>query len=364
MPDWDAHGLLDGLDDGAREARARLLDALHAEGVTLEELRQACEEDRLMLLPIDRALMGPPRYTLAELAREAGLAPEWLSAARQAMGFPRPGPDDVAFADEDLEAARRARLYRDAGLPEDELVGTMRVLSASLRRSAEVIRATFARAMLEPGIGEDELGQRFATMTEHLMPLVEADLSYLLRAHLREHTRQDAISMSEMQQGDIAPTQAATVAFVDVVGFTELGEAGDPEALGDVAERLLHATEALVAPPVRVIKTIGDAVMLASPEADPLVELAIGLVEDDQLPDLHAGVAYGPALSRFGDLYGSTVNRAARLCARARPGAVLTDTEVRDAVDGAFAWSEAGLKRLKGISGPVPAWRVRRSSGA
>src|SRR3712207_8617979 len=54
-------------------------------------------------------------------------------------------------------------------------------------------------------------------------------------------------------------------------------------------------------------------------------------VERDDLPDLHAGVAFGPALWRFGDLYGASVNLAARLCARARAGAVLASPDVHDA---------------------------------
>ncbi|MDP9385829.1 MAG: adenylate/guanylate cyclase domain-containing protein, partial [Actinomycetota bacterium] len=78
------------------------------------------------------------------------------------------------------------------------------------------------------------------------------------------------------------------------------------------------------------------------------------------LPPLRAGVAYGPAVNRWGDWYGSTVNLASRLTARARPATVLVSEPVRDAVGEDFEWSFAGTKRLKGFSAPVKAHRPRR----
>jgi adenylate cyclase len=75
---------------------------------------------------------------------------------------------------------------------------------------------------------------------------------------------------------------------------------------------------------------------------------------------LHAGVAHGPALQRYGDYYGPVVNLAARLVARARPTSVLATAAVRElAGDEGFAWSEAGRKRIKGVKEPVAVWRCR-----
>ena len=112
---------------------------------------------------------------------------------------------------------------------------------------------------------------------------------------------------------------------------------------------------------MRVVKVIGDAVMLVSPEPDPMVATTLELVrradDDDSLPRLRAGIAFGPAVNRWGDWFGSTVNLASRLTARARPGSVLTTEEVRDAAKDGFDWSSAGPKRLtRGAS--------RRSAGS
>ena len=52
--------------------------------------------------------------------------------------------------------------------------------------------------------------------------------------------------------------------------------------------------------------------------------------DDDGLPTLRVGLAMGPVLSRFGDVYGSVVNLAARLTALARPNSVLVDRELAE----------------------------------
>ena len=98
------------------------------------------------------------------------------------------------------------------------------------------------------------------------------------------------------------------------------------------------------------------------------MDTTIRLVEraeaTDGFPPLRAGVAFGPAANHFGDWFGSTVNLASRLTARARPGSVLTTEEVREAAKDGYTWSSAGPKRLKGIAEPVKTYRVRREPDA
>jgi adenylate cyclase len=104
--------------------------------------------------------------------------------------------------------------------------------------------------------------------------------------------------------------------------------------------------------------------MLVSTEPPALVEAALALVdaaeaEGEDFPQLHAGLAAGPAVTRGGDWYGHTVNLASRVAAIAWPGSVLCDQAVRDAAPDAFRWSFAGQRRLKGIERPVRLWRAR-----
>jgi adenylate cyclase len=133
-----------------------------------------------------------------------------------------------------------------------------------------------------------------------------------------------------------------------------------------VAGRLVELAGDLTSPPVRLVKEIGDAVMLVSPEVEPLLDVALELVraadeQGEDFPQLRAGVAAGPAINRGGDWYGHTVNLASRLTGVARPGSVLVDESVKEAVDGDYRWSFAGQRRLKGIHDPVKLYRARRN---
>jgi adenylate cyclase len=166
----------------------------------------------------------------------------------------------------------------------------------------------------------------------------------------------------------IPGAQDISVAFADLVGFTRLGERRPVDELGAVAERLAEMSAAVAEPPVRLVKTIGDAAMLASPEPDALLDATLALVaaaegENDSFPQLRAGVAYGPALGRRGDWYGHTVNVASRITGVARAGSVLTTEPVHDALAERYRWSFAGERRLKNIKEPVKLYRARPREG-
>jgi adenylate cyclase len=103
--------------------------------------------------------------------------------------------------------------------------------------------------------------------------------------------------------------------------------------------------------------------MFVSPEAGPLVSVALSLleaVEQADLPSLRAGVACGTTLQRAGDFYGHAVNLASRVTGVARGGAVLCTAEVRDAAPDDFEWSFARKHKLKGMSEAMPLYRARR----
>jgi len=130
-----------------------------------------------------------------------------------------------------------------------------------------------------------------------------------------------------------------------------------------VVARFEQRVEDAVHAPVRLVKMIGDAAMLISPDAGPLVRAALDLVEgsvaDEDSQLLRAGLAAGEALPRAGDWYGRPVNLASRLTSFARRGSVVAAREVRQAVREDFAWSFAGSRRFRGVSGQVDVYRVR-----
>lgn len=364
--DWAAEGLLDGLDPDARDARAALLDELYDGGVGLDDLRAAVKEDRLALLPIERAMLGEPRHTARDMADATGLDVDWLLRYRRVIGLSAVGPDEPVFTDADVEESRRGQAFREAGLPEEEALVVERILGQGMARYADAFRLVFAQAYLQPGDTEADVAGRYAAAAEFLKPLAAPHFAHVFLLHLREMIRQDVLDAEVRRAGRLSPREETAVAFADLVGFTELGERIDVDDLGGVADRLGALAREVAEPPVRLIKELGDGVMFVSPDPAPALDAMLRMIEGADgagLPPLRAGIAYGPAINRYGDWYGSTVNLASRLGDRARPESVLATNELRDALgDRAqrFAFSEAGLKRLKGFEQPVPTLRARR----
>ena len=362
--DWEAEGLLEGLeDDDARKARRELLDHLEAQGSSVDELRDAVKEDRLVLLPVERFLAGDSSYSQREIADESGFELDQLSAFRQSLGLPVPDPDARVFTEADLETAKDARKLADAGFPLEETLDVTRVLGTGMSRYAEALRALFAETLIKPGDSEVELARRLAATAGELMPLSSRMLDHVFLLHMRQLLRNDYIGLAERTSGKVSDTSETTVAFADLVGFTELGESVGVEELSGLAGRLARMAGSVVEPPVRVVKQIGDAVMLVSPDVPATVETCLALIEraegEEDFPPLRAGVAYGPAVNRWGDWFGSTVNVASRLTGRARPGAVLATESVREAAEDRFDWSAAGEKKLKGLQRPLKTFRPR-----
>jgi adenylate cyclase len=364
--DWEAEGLLEGLEDErARAGRRALLDELYADGVPLEDLRRAVHEDRLVLLPVERVLASEARYSAREIAERSGLGLEFFQANRRALGLAVPDPDERVYGEEDLEAARLGSRFLAPGFPRDEELEVMRVLGRGMAAYVEALRTLVAQTFLEAGADEHELGHRYEEVARGLLPLAGPWLEHSFVLHLRDLLRHDAVTREQRMTGRLEAAQDAAVAFADLVGFTALGESVPSEELGGLATRLSQLAGELVEPPVRIVKMLGDALMLVSAEPGEMVDTTLRLVEaseaDDELPAMRAGVAFGPAVNRWGDWYGSTVNVASRLTTRARPDSVLATAAVRDAIgEGPFRWSAAGDKRLKGISAPVSTYRVRR----
>ncbi|HEY6638824.1 MAG TPA: adenylate cyclase regulatory domain-containing protein [Solirubrobacterales bacterium] len=368
--DFEAEGLLGDLKGRAREARLALLEELADEGVSLEDLKRAVDEDRLVLLPVERAFdEGADRYTLGEVAETAGLEPEFLGRLLQALGAPIPEGDERAYADADVEAAKRAKTFLDAGLPERGVLETSRLIGISMANLADANVDLVGEVFTEPGVDERELALRYAAAAKTMAPLLGQTLLHAYRIHLRERIRQAVITEAEVAEGRISGSDEVTIAFADLVGFTRLGESLEIEQIGDLTGRLFELASDAARPPIRLVKMIGDAAMFASLESGPLLEAVLGLVESagrEEIPPLRAGVARGRALGRGGDWYGRPVNLAARLTNFARPDSVVADQAVKDSIAEAngrpFDFSFAGKRRFKGIQGEVPVHRVRRAA--
>ncbi|HWT89622.1 MAG TPA: adenylate cyclase regulatory domain-containing protein [Solirubrobacterales bacterium] len=366
--DFEAQGLLEGVEGEAREARLDLLEQLSGEGCTLDELKEAVAAGRLTLLPVERALAGEgPRYTAREIAEIAEIDLEMLLRFRSALGVPIADPDEPRGSEADLEAARRMKAFLDAGLPEDGMLQVARTIGMGTARIAEANRELIIRTLIRPGDTERDVALRFAGAAEYMLPLAGPTIVYALQAHLLEQIRRDVIGATDLAAGEVGGTVDLTVCFADMVEFTRLGEEIAPEELGMVAGRLEEMASAVAEPPVRLVKTIGDAVMLVSPEPEAMVAAALSLIhaaeqEGQQFPWLRAGIASGPTLPQSGDYYGRAVNLASRITNVARPGSVVLDEATKEAAGERFAYSYVGERKLKGLDYRVKLYRARASS--
>jgi adenylate cyclase len=363
--DFEAEGLLDGLEDErAREARLELLRTLEREGFSLQDLRQATAEGRLALLPVERVLAAEePRYTQLEIVEMTGLDSDFMAEARRAVGAPAIDPRERVLGQDDLELAQGAAALLAAGLDREQFLDLTRLMSQAMGTVAAGFLSTFGEALLHPGDTEFDLGLRYAETLRNLGPLAAPTLGHMLNLRMREAIRSAAVGEAELRSGHLPGAQPITVGFVDIVGFTRLGEQIPPEDLGELVRKFERSVEQATEPPVRLVKTIGDAAMLVAPGPKPVVDTVLDLVEEsrdgEQLPLLRGGLASGEALQRAGDYYGRPVNLASRLTSFARRGSVVASKDVHDAVPDGYAWSFAGNRRFKGLGDEVPVYRVR-----
>jgi adenylate cyclase len=367
--DFESEGLLDGLEGEQRAERLALLRYLAADGVPLTELQRATASGTIMFLPAERVIGGRARYTAAEIAQRGEVPEDFLIAVRRAMGLPIAAPEEAAYTEADLEAVRMRHVAHAAGISDEEILDLMRTLGRGLSQAAETMRTLTMRLVLEPGVSEHELAQRYAYAASQLSPMLGPLVTNLLNLHLRQMAQSEAINAAERSGGQLAGSREITVCFADLVGFTRLGEEVPPDELGRLAVRLEALASEVAVPPVRLIKTIGDAAMLTALEPEPLLDAALSLLdaaeaEAEDFPQLRAGIAIGPALSRAGDWFGRPVNLASRITQIARPGSLLAEREVRESAREAYRWSYAGERRLRGIREPVPLFRARRLSEA
>jgi adenylate cyclase len=362
--DFAALGLLDGLSGGARAERKRLLSRLLAGGISPEELINAHANDALLFVGAERLIGGGGLHTLREVALTSGIELALLERLMHAVGLAVPGVDERVYGDGDLELAQVLAAYRAAGVDDETLLDVARVLARALAPVAEVMGQIAISLTRDPQAREEELAQRWLQVVSNLTPMLDQLLGRTLSLHLRNYFRSEAVSTAELSAQELPGARPIAVAFADLVGFTRAGERLGAHEISAIALRLERLGVELAQPPVRLVKTLGDGLMLVSPELPALLHAALGLVnhaESEQgLPPLRAGIAYGNALSRAADWYGRPVNLASRLTDIARPGAVLTDEEIRSRLrDQPFSWSYAGTRRLKGISEPIRLYRVR-----
>ncbi|WZH51781.1 MAG: adenylate/guanylate cyclase domain-containing protein [Nocardioides alkalitolerans] len=275
---------------------------------------------------VEAALLGgEPHLTRRQVADRVGVPLTLAEELWHRLGFPHHAEDDVAFTEADVEALSLARDLVMLGILDAESQAALvRTWGRSFARLAEWQTDLLARRALD----SDEPDLRITELTAEVLPRLEVLQSYIWRRHL-------VSAANRMLTPTLVPggeaTTALAVGFVDIVGYTtQSRNLSEAELVAWVEGFEDTATTVVTDHAARVIKTIGDEILYVTDDPVAAVEVALTLTErgadpEDPFPQVRAGLAHGQVVARLGDVFGSTVNVAARLTSLARPGTVVVD---------------------------------------
>jgi adenylate cyclase len=353
----------------AAAAQARVVARMRERGYSLEDLKNAGKEGRLAFGFTEELFSGSEEaITIEQAAEETGLEPELVERILVILGTPK---GQRVLSKEDLAALRHCARVLAAGFPLVAFLQLVRVYAQSMRRIADAEVRLFHLYVHEPlirdAVPELEMAEEMGELAADILPLAAPLTEYLHDRYLRFFVEQDVVGHMEADSAmDTAEIELGhvnvTLCFIDLTGFTRYTEEeGDIEAL-DVVENFVVTVESTLPREATIVKTIGDEVMVVSPDPASLTEWAVTFLSRfPQRPQPRVGIHYGDAVYRDGDYFGSQVNLVHRVVNRALAGEVL----VTDTVCGAIAGSERlefepiGEVKLKGFPEPTELFVVR-----
>jgi adenylate cyclase len=340
-------------------AQVRIVARLRERGHTLEQIRRA--NDSGQLAGYVQGMFAPPegRYTLEQAALQAGVDQGLLERVYLAQGLTA-----LSLSDEDLEMVRYMAAVLDAGMPEAVLLQLARVYGQALAQIADaevrLIHLHVHEPLMREGVPGVEMAQAMEGLASELLPFAIPWMRYLHSRFLGHFIEQDVIGHMEAELADDAPEQGrmrVAIAFADLAGYTRLTEIRGEEQAVAVVEQFIDAVQHSLPTDARVIKTLGDEVMVVGSDPIALTQWAVELqrTTPTEVPAPRIGIHCGDALYRDGDYYGRDVNQAARVVARAAGGEVLVTrrvVELAAGVDG-LRFDRIGEISLKGFTQPI-----------
>jgi adenylate cyclase len=363
---WSRMGVVPGVEgnggwDSAAVAQARIVARLRERGHPLEQIRAAGEQGRLAYGYIEDMLgTEERRRSLGEVAEATGLEPALIERFWSGIGLPAAGLEHLD--DEDVQALHHVAAILDAGFPLVAFLQLVRVYGQALAEIADAEVRLFHLYVHEPlmrrGVPGLEIAEEMEGLAGDLLPLSSPLMDYVHQRFLRRFVEQDVVGHmeSELEDEDLALGRVrVAIAFADLAGYARFTEEeGDEQALS-LVERFVEGVSATLPGDARVIKTIGDEVMVVGSDIRALVDWAVGFVSlFSERPEPRIGVHWGTSIYRDGDYFGREINLASRVVARARGGEVLVTDTVMDAVKGAshLSFEQIGQVKLKGFDQP------------
>ncbi|MCU1433058.1 MAG: adenylate/guanylate cyclase protein [Actinotalea sp.] len=286
------------------------------------------------LARVESHLLGGPRtLTLRQVAERAGVDVEDVRLYWHALGLPTDGDDVAAFTEQDAALVARSLRARD---DHDISAGTSVSLVRAIGHTTDRLVLWQVEALVEHMAERYSLDDTSARLLlldrlDGLAPLLEAQLVHAWRRQLAAIAGRFAeeLGASRTTSGSDELPLARAVGFADVVAFTSRTAGLGSHALADFVQDFeTRVRDAVTSAGGRVVKTIGDAVLFVADDPVTGAEVGLGLAEAlgiDSPSPVRVGLVWGRVLSRFGDVFGPSVNVAARLTAAAQAGTVLVD---------------------------------------
>jgi adenylate cyclase len=365
---WVNEGLVpqyEGKWTPAAASHVRIVARLRERGHSVERIREASQSGKLAFGYIDELLpSSEARYTLKQAARELDVDEELIQRMVAAMGLNALSSEELSA--EDLQVLRYGAEVLAAGLPLPALLQIVRVYGQAMAQVADAEVRLFHLYLHEPlmreGVPGVEVAQAMEGMTREMLPFAVPFINYLHGRMLGYFVEQDVIGHIESDLDDEETADEGrmrvAIAFADLAGYTKLTEEqGEARAVSAV-ERFVETVERTLPIDARVIKTLGDEVMVVGADAGALTGWAVGLAAE--LPEGSPPPRIG--IHSDGDYYGREVNRAARVVARASGGEVLVTRPVVDAAsrqDG-LEFELIGEVVLKGFNEPTELFNASR----
>jgi adenylate cyclase len=353
----------------AAAAQARVVARMRERGYSLEDLKEAGREGRLAFaFAEDLFVEEEGELTVEAIARDTGMEAELIERILTMMGTPGVGQANLTPAD--AMALRICGEVLEAGFPLVAFLQLVRVYVQSLRRIAEAEVRLFHLYVHEPlirdGVPELPMAEAMGNLAAEIMPLAAPLTEYLHNRYLRYYIEQDVVGHMETTEQTTAEIELGqipvTLCFIDLTGFTAFTEEeGDIEAL-DVVENFVETVEATLPRDATIVKTIGDEVMVVSPEPASLTEWAVAFLgRFDRRPQPRVGIHSGDAVYRDGDYFGNSVNLAHRIVNRALAGEVLVTDRVAASLETRpkLRLEPIGEVSLKGFPVPTALFAVR-----
>ncbi|RSN14784.1 adenylate/guanylate cyclase domain-containing protein [Nonomuraea sp. WAC 01424] len=303
----------------------------------------------------------PARYTREQVSAEAGVSRELAERIWRALGFAQLADDAVAFSDADVAALRRVRGMLDGGLLDEQTVIRMaRALGQTTARLAQWQAEIVIGTMLPDPPADADLTGVLDT-AKALLPDFEHLLIHVWRAQLAAAGTR-LLAVADDRADRVPGRVSIAVGFADLVSFTRRSRELDERGLAALVEGFeSRAADVVAAHGARLVKTLGDEVLFTAPAPAQAAAIALDLAES---LELRIGMAYGPVVPMMGDVFGTTVNLAARLTAIARPGTIVVDSELAEGLgEGAEGVSVHKIRRrpARGL-GVVQPYVLRRST--